>query len=264
MDRGWFRISGFVTKLFLSFSRFVDKNEIFRWRMILLSFVPSINILISISDPWRAIWADSVPFKGSQLCPRMLLQELKRYHEGCVTLGPKTPSTNVHTTFYKNPQLWKTIISGRIELVARPAGWHRDDIGDDVDGQLLSSPAGAEGGHQRSVVAFLGGLDITDGRYDSLDFPLWSTLQTLHQGDFYQNCVQEVIFQGFFKNNMYPTTIIIGDLWNTAFDTDCLKSRHGQMSYLKMATLVCPVSMWPGPGLYAELFWIGALNGLHR
>ena len=62
---------------------------------------------------------------------------------------------------------------------------------DDVDGQLMSSPASAEGGQQRAVVAFLGGLDITDGRYDSLDFPLWSTLQTLHRGDFYQNCVRE-------------------------------------------------------------------------
>ena len=89
-------------------------------------------------------------------------------------------------------------ITGRIELVVRDLPNDRDDIGDDVDGQLLSSPAGAEGGHQRAVVAFLGGLDITDGRYDSLDFPLWSTLQTLHQGDFYQNCVREVIFQGFF------------------------------------------------------------------
>ena len=46
---------------------------------------------------------------------------------------------------------------------------------------------------KRTVVAFVGGLDITDGRYDSLEFPLWSTLQTIHAGDFYQNCVREVI-----------------------------------------------------------------------
>ena len=30
---------------------------------------------------------------------------------------------------------------------------------------------------QRRLVAFLGGLDITDGRYDSPEFPLFSTLQ---------------------------------------------------------------------------------------
>ena len=45
----------------------------------------------------------------------------------------------------------------------------------------------------------------------------------------------------------------------TKSDTYCLKSRHGQMAYSKMATLVCPVSMCLGQGLYAELFLIGAL-----
>ena len=43
-----------------------------------------------------------------------------------------------------------------------------------------------------------------------------------------------------------------------------VKSRHGQMAYSKMATLVCPVSMCLGQGLYAELFLIGALNSLQR
>ena len=43
-------------------------------------------------------------------------------------------------------------------------------------------------GDQRRLVAFLGGLDITDGRYDSPEFPLFSTIKTLHEGDFYQNC----------------------------------------------------------------------------
>jgi hypothetical protein len=33
----------------------------------------------------------------------------------------------------------------------------------------------------RSFSAFIGGLDITDGRYDSCLFPLFSTIKTLHQ-----------------------------------------------------------------------------------
>ena len=41
----------------------------------------------------------------------------------------------------------------------------------------------------RRVVAFIGGIDITDGRYDSPDFPLFKTIPTLHKGDFYSNCV---------------------------------------------------------------------------
>ena len=41
----------------------------------------------------------------------------------------------------------------------------------------------------RRVVAFIGGLDITDGRYDTPEFHLFKTINTVHQGDFYQNCV---------------------------------------------------------------------------
>ena len=56
---------------------------------------------------------------------------------------------------------------------------------------IVDGPGSFDSG-KRAVVAFVGGLDITDGRYDSLEFPLWSTLQTTHKGDFYQNCVREV------------------------------------------------------------------------
>ena len=41
----------------------------------------------------------------------------------------------------------------------------------------------------RRVIAFIGGIDITDGRYDSPEFPLFKTIPTLHKDDFYQNCV---------------------------------------------------------------------------
>ena len=39
----------------------------------------------------------------------------------------------------------------------------------------------------RRIIAFIGGLDITDGRYDTPEFPLYRTLDTLHSGDFYNN-----------------------------------------------------------------------------
>ena len=38
----------------------------------------------------------------------------------------------------------------------------------------------------RQIVAFIGGLDITDGRYDTPEFHLFKTVKTLHQGDFYR------------------------------------------------------------------------------
>ena len=42
----------------------------------------------------------------------------------------------------------------------------------------------------RRVIAFIGGLDITSGRYDTPNFPLFSTIRNLHAGDFHSaNCV---------------------------------------------------------------------------
>ena len=45
----------------------------------------------------------------------------------------------------------------------------------------------------RRIIAFIGGLDITKGRYDTPEFPLFKTCKTVHQGvDFYQNCAAGV------------------------------------------------------------------------
>lgn len=41
----------------------------------------------------------------------------------------------------------------------------------------------------RHIAAFLGGLDIARGRYDTPEHPLFSTLKAEHAGDFYQKCV---------------------------------------------------------------------------
>ena len=42
---------------------------------------------------------------------------------------------------------------------------------------------------KRRLMAFVGGLDITDGRYDTPEFPLFD--MTLHKDDFYQNCTED-------------------------------------------------------------------------
>ncbi len=51
----------------------------------------------------------------------------------------------------------------------------------------LEEGGGSDG--PRRVVAFIGGLDITDGRYDTPEFPLWKTINNAHKGDFYSKCV---------------------------------------------------------------------------
>ncbi|CAB80782.1 phospholipase D-like protein [Arabidopsis thaliana] len=41
------------------------------------------------------------------------------------------------------------------------------------------------GGNRRKIVAFVGGLDLCDGRYDTPQHPLFRTLQTDHNGDYH-------------------------------------------------------------------------------
>ena len=45
-----------------------------------------------------------------------------------------------------------------------------------------------DGSGRRRLVGWVGGIDITDGRYDNPQYPLFRTLFSLHAGDFYQNC----------------------------------------------------------------------------
>lgn len=53
---------------------------------------------------------------------------------------------------------------------------------------ILDSPP--EGDEELSgIVAFVGGLDITDGRYDTPEHELFRTLTSVHQGDFYNGVV---------------------------------------------------------------------------
>ena len=44
---------------------------------------------------------------------------------------------------------------------------------------------------KRRLVAFVGGFDITCGRYDTQEHPLFSTLSTVHKDDFFQSDVKE-------------------------------------------------------------------------
>jgi len=51
---------------------------------------------------------------------------------------------------------------------------------------LLCDAASVTGTPKRRIVAYVGGIDLTDGRYDDATHPLFSTLETTHKGDFYQ------------------------------------------------------------------------------
>lgn len=53
------------------------------------------------------------------------------------------------------------------------------------------------GHYRRKIIAFVGGLDLCMGRYDTPQHPLFRTLQTVHKDDFY-NPTFTVIFQLMF------------------------------------------------------------------
>ena len=40
----------------------------------------------------------------------------------------------------------------------------------------------------RQLVAFIGGLDLCDGRYDTSEHSLFHTLKTVHSEDYHQAC----------------------------------------------------------------------------
>lgn len=49
-----------------------------------------------------------------------------------------------------------------------------------------------DGSSHRQVIAYVGGLDLTTGRYDTPEHYLFKTLETVHKQDFYQGCIAGV------------------------------------------------------------------------
>ncbi|XP_045620568.1 uncharacterized protein [Procambarus clarkii] len=56
--------------------------------------------------------------------------------------------------------------------------------------------AEVEGDDRRRLVAFAGGIDLTDGRWDTPDHPLFKTLPDIHQNDFYNGICQSSVSTG--------------------------------------------------------------------
>jgi len=52
---------------------------------------------------------------------------------------------------------------------------------------ICDADLGDDSGRRR-LIGYVGGIDITDGRYDNPQYNLFKTLFSLHAGDFYQNC----------------------------------------------------------------------------
>ena len=61
---------------------------------------------------------------------------------------------------------------------------------------IICDAAHPEDDSKRRLVAYLGGLDVTQGRYDTPAHPLFSTLNTFHNKDFYQCCIEANVESG--------------------------------------------------------------------
>ncbi|KAL2346717.1 hypothetical protein Fmac_000717 [Flemingia macrophylla] len=85
-------------------------------------------------------------------------------------------NTNVHCALCpRNPDDGRSIVQGL--QISTMFTHHQKSVV--VDSHVESS-------EKRSVISFIGGIDLCDGRYDTRDHPLFSTLGTVHRDDFHQ------------------------------------------------------------------------------
>ncbi|XP_054788395.1 phospholipase D alpha 1-like [Prosopis cineraria] len=83
----------------------------------------------------------------------------------------------------RNPDVGRSIIQGL--QTSTMFTHHQKAIVVDSDLSGINEGSNEET-RKRSIVSFIGGIDLCDGRYDTHEHPLFSTLNTIHQDDFHQ------------------------------------------------------------------------------
>lgn len=85
-------------------------------------------------------------------------------------------NTNVHCFLCpRNPDDGRSLVQG-FEIATMFTHHQKTVV---VDSEV-------QGSQKRRVVSFVGGIDLCDGRYDTLEHPLFGTLTTTHNNDFHQ------------------------------------------------------------------------------
>lgn len=67
------------------------------------------------------------------------------------------------------------------------------------------------GYNKRKIIAFVGGLDLCDGRYDTPYHPLFRTLQTVHKDDYHNPTYTVVTYSSLFFL-LYFFTFLFGPI----------------------------------------------------
>ena len=78
----------------------------------------------------------------------------------------------------RNPDVGRSIIQGL--QTSTMFTHHQKAVVADSDLDVVGGP------QKRTIVSFIGGIDLCDGRYDTHEHPLFSTLDTIHANDFHQ------------------------------------------------------------------------------
>ncbi|XP_004501331.1 phospholipase D alpha 1-like isoform X2 [Cicer arietinum] len=93
--------------------------------------------------------------------------------------GEYFKNTNVHCVLCpRNPGAGRSIVQGF--EVSTMFTHHQKTI------ILDSKIVGSTQLKKRTITSFVGGIDLCDGRYDTMEHPLFSTLGTIHHDDFHQ------------------------------------------------------------------------------
>ncbi|KAK2392140.1 phospholipase D alpha [Trifolium repens] len=88
-------------------------------------------------------------------------------------------NTNVHCVLCpRNPGHGRSIVQG-FEISTMFTHHQKTII---VDSRIVGSGQW----NKRTITSFVGGIDLCDGRYDTMEHPLFSTLNTVHHDDFHQ------------------------------------------------------------------------------
>jgi phospholipase D1/2 len=88
-------------------------------------------------------------------------------------------NANVHCILCPhNPSHGRSIIQG-FEISTMFTNHQKTTI-------FYSRVVGSGQWNKRTITSFVGGIDLCDGRYDTMEHPLFSTLNTVHHDDFHQ------------------------------------------------------------------------------
>ncbi|KAL7142093.1 hypothetical protein ABFS83_08G100000 [Erythranthe nasuta] len=90
-------------------------------------------------------------------------------------------------------------------------------------------------GHEnnRKITAFLGGLDLCDGRYDTPDHHLYDDLNTLFKDDYHNPIFR--IFRSVDSESVegFPRNVLAAKEQNLVFEKKCAIDRSIQMAYIQ-------------------------------